>query len=638
MKPSGTAGRLLGVLIVAAALIGWEMTRLARRHIAEKGIAAKASVRTSVIASIGIECFGGVPEIVRPASIPTMIDITQAWGLDFQHAVGPLGTYFMPESVGTGGAFFDYDGDGRLDIFLVQSARSPASDGDFPPASRFESRLFRQTEHGLLEDVTVTSGLAGNGYGVGCAVGDIDNDGDPDLYVTRYEQDSLYLNNADGTFSDVTDSSGILERDWGTCAAFFDYNRDGLLDLVVVNYTSDPTYGHSVACGFRQGLVSYCGPHKFLPTIDRLYRNDGVHIDLHGRTTVKFTDVTEAAGMGEVQTFGFGVACADFDSDGWPDIFVANDGAANRLWVNQQNGTFLEQAMQRGCAVNSQGGAEAGMGVAIGDRNHDGRLDLVVTHLSGEKSTLYLATGDGHFDDASAKSGMVKPTTRHTGWGAGLIDLNHDGELDFALANGLVIPCHSRFPPHGEDKFQVRHDKIVDPEAFWRDYADQNVLLMGLEDGTFRDATDQGGDFCAAVGSGRALIHGDIDNDGDIDLLITNCGGKAKLYRNDMPKTGRWLMVRVVDPERKRDAYGAEIILRANGKIFSGHANPGSSFLASNDVRVHFGLGICENYDEIVVKWPDGPVEFATEAFDGGVTNRSITLLRGTGRAQQGTP
>ncbi|MEI8017867.1 MAG: CRTAC1 family protein [Schlesneria sp.] len=632
-KPSSALLRLIAVVVVAALLVGLEVVRLTRQRIVEKRSAISPS-----LTSTGIECLGTVPAIIRQNKTPSFVDVTRVWDLDFQHAVGPLGTYFMPESVGTGGALLDYDGDGRLDLYLVQSSRSPGVDRGVPDPAPFQSRLFRQSKEGVLVDVTRTAGLEGKGYGVGCAVGDVDNDGDPDLYVTRYDQDSLYLNNADGTFSDATETCGIVEHDWGTCAAFFDYNRDGLLDLIVINYTYDPTYGHSVACGFRQGLVSYCGPRKFEPTIDRLYRNDGLQTDSQGHRAVKFTDVTEVAGLSDVKTYGFGVVCADFTGDGWPDIFVANDGAANRLWINQQNGTFLEEAAQRGCATNAHGAAEAGMGVAIGDVNHDARLDLIVTHLSGERAPLSLDKGEGVFEDASVVSRIVRPTMRHTGWGAGLIDFNHDGELDFAVTNGLVIPCHSGFPAHGEDKFQVRHDAIANPIAFWHDYADQNLLLFGAGSGLFNEATMQGGDFCAAVGSGRGLIHGDIDNDGDIDLIVTNCGGPAKLYRNDFTKGGSWLMARAIDPRLKRDAYGAEITLYANGVRYHACVNPASSFLASNDVRVHFGLSNCKTYDKIEVKWPDGSLETANEVFDGGLTNRHIELQRGTGRELKGIP
>lgn len=632
----GTA-RIAIVLVAVVLFVGWEAFRLSRQRASEKLRLAEARRKTKSSESI-IECFGNQPPIIRTRNDPSLMDVTQSWGLDFQQAVGPLGTYFMPESIGTGGALFDADGDGRLDLYLVQSDRSPGAEGDFPSGARSGSRFFRQTEAFTFEDRTQESGLAGAGYGVGCAVGDVDNDGDADLYVTRYEQDGLFLNHGDGTFADVTEASGIRENDWGTCAAFFDYNRDGLLDLIVVNYTADPQYGHSVACGFREGLVSYCGPGKFLPTVDRLYRNDGVQTDSNGVRSVRFSDVTQEAGLGDVKTYGFGVVCADFNADGWPDMFIANDGAANRLWINQHDGTFVEEAVPRGCAANGDGRVEAGMGVAVGDVNQDGLLDILVTHLSDEKATLYVGKENGFFEDVSRMSGIAEPSNRHTGWGTALIDLNHDGELDCPVVNGLVIPCHSGFPPHGEDRFQVRHDVIRDAEAYWRDYADQNILLMGKGNGQFLDATDRGGDFCSAIGSGRGLIYGDLDNDGDIDLVVTNCGGRAKLYRNDYSKVGNWLMVRAVDPRWNRDAIGAEVIVRTSSKTHSGLVNSASSYLTSNDVRVHFGMGSDLEYEQILVKWPDGPVDSAMEVYDGGKTNRLVTLYRGSGRDARGNP
>ena len=562
----------------------------------------------------------------------SLIDVTEAAQLDFMHTVGPLGTYFMPESIGAGAAFFDYNNDGLLDIYFVNCGQSPRVVKRLPPSTRIENRLFQQTEGGLFADVTKESGLGDTGYGAGVAVGDVDNDGFADVFIANYGQDSLYHNDGNGHFTNTTSSCGIRESEWGTAAAFFDYDRDGWLDLMVVNYTADPTYGHSVACGFQHGLVSYCGPHKFSPTIDRLYHNEGTAPD-GNESSIRFRDATEEAGLTTAKTFGFGVICTDLTSDGWPDIFVANDGDANRLWVNQGNGRFHEEAVARGVAYNKDGLSEAGMGVAIGDVNGDLSQDLLVSHLSKETTTLYLADAAGGFADQTPGSGIDSASMKHTGWGAALVDLDHDGLLDLPLVNGLVIPCHSGFPFHGEDSFQERSELIEDGEAFWKPYADENLLLMGTSNARFHSDTRRGGDFTAAFGSGRGLTCGDYDNDGDIDLIVTNCGSKARLYRNDLEKHGHWLSVRAVSRDSSRDAIGAKITVRlSRDRTVRSHCVPQTSYLASHDVRVHFGLGDASRYESILVEWPDGPVASSREEFPGGDADRFVTVRPCAGR------
>ncbi len=578
------------------------------------------------------DCAEDRPRTGKPSESGALIDITESVGISFTPATGPLGTYFMPESTGAGAAFLDYDNDGRLDIYFVNCGQSPKASQPLPSDVRIENRLYRQTEAGIFTDVTAESGLGDTEYGSGVAVGDIDNDGLPDVFLANYGQDRLYRNRGNGTFEDITELAGFRESEWGTCVAMFDYDRDGWLDLMVVNYTADPTYQHSVACGFQHGTVSYCGPHKFQPTIDRLYHNEGLQPDGTGRQNVRFRDVTEEAGLHQAATYGFGVICADLTEDGWPDIFVANDGASNRLWVNQKNGSFLEEAVQRGVAVNKNGTAEAGMGVALGDVNHDLKPDIVVSHLTKETMTLYQNAGQGLFIDQTQGSGIDSGTMPHTGWGTALIDLDLDGWLDLPVVNGLVIPCHSGFPFHGEDIFQVRTEIIRDTMEFWKPYADDNVLMMGRPDGTFVVNPELGGDFSGVPASGRGLVYGDFDEDGDHDLLVTNCGTSARLYRNDLPRKGNWLAVRPVLTENGRDALGARIIVRSGSRSLVHVVNPHSSYLASHDPRARFGLGNIDHTDDIVVYWPDGPVEESGELFPGGPVNRVVTLVRGGGQ------
>jgi len=568
-----------------------------------------------------------------------LVEATDALKLDFSHAVGPLGTYYFPESVGSGGALCDFDNDGFLDLFLVNSGRSPEAIGEFAPDVRVESRLYRMQD-GKFVDVSADSGLEHLGYGMGCAAGDVDNDGDNDLYVTTVGQDRLFLNQGNMKFVDVTAAAGLSNAEWGTGASWLDYDRDGRLDLVVVNYARDDVYDFSVACGARQGYVSYCGPNRFSPTIDRLYHNDGMQQRPEDSQPIpRFSDVTEASGISQANTYGMAAVCADLTGDGWVDIYVANDAHPNRLWVNQQDGRFEDEAMARGVAVNGVGYSEGSMGLVVVDFDRDLSLDLVVTNLSGESTTLYLNDGAGYFQDRTDAVGLVVPSRRHTGWGAAMVDLDHDGDLDLPLVNGLVIPCHSGFPPHGEDRFQVAREEIKDSVAFWRDYHDRNKLLTMDKPGQFRDDTvDLGGDFTRAMGSGRSLIYGDPDEDGDIDLIVTNTGSRTHYYRNEFPKRGHWLRLRVLDPRWNRDAFGAKVTIEASGQAWTNVVLPASSYLASNDVRVHFGLGAVTSIDRIIVHWPDGPVESSVEEFECAEVDADVIIERGQGKLLKEDP
>ncbi len=555
------------------------------------------------------------------------IDITDELGIDFEHVAGPLGTYFLPEVIGTGAAFFDCDGDGDLDLLLVNAGRSPNAASDFPAGTRVESRLYRRGPDGRFSDATAESGLIDEGIGVACAVGDVDNDGDVDVFLAKYGPDRLFENDGTGHFSEITEAAGVGDPEYTSCAAFFDYDRDGRLDLVAVNYTSDRLHGHSVGCGFPDGRVSYCGPLKFAPTVTRLYHNEGLATDTNGKSHVRFRDVTEEAGLSQFSAYGLGVTCADFNGDGWPDIFVANDMQPNRLWINLQNGTFREEAGLRGAGVSAQGRPQSGMGAVVADFNGDGHDDIVSTHVSHEYATLYQSDGTGNFSDVSREAQLTGPTASHTGWGVAAIDLDHDGWSDLVIANGLVIACHLHFPPHGEEQFQVCRDTVTDPAAYWRDYADQNQILLNLGGGRFRDASDMGGDFVSTTGSARALACADIDDDGDLDLLVTYCGQRARVFRNDVPKRGHWLEVRAIDPRLHRDAYGAEIVVVTAERRFQRLAQPSMSYMASHDPRVHFGLGPAIRYESLIVHWPDG----TSEQFEGNATDRAIEIQRGTG-------
>jgi hypothetical protein len=526
-------------------------------------------------------------------------DVTEKVGLKFVHDAGPVGSYFMPQQVGSGAALFDFDGDGRLDIYLLHNGG---------PRGK-KNQLFRQMPDGTFKDVSAGSGLGFSGYCMGVAVGDVNNDGKPDVFVTEYCGVKLFLNNGDGTFTDVTKEAGLSNPGWGTSAAFFDYDRDGWLDLVVVNYVDyDPTW----PCRGTHGEPDYCAPKTFKGRVSRLFRNLGPARAGQGGAPprVRFADVTERSGLGRLPGPGLGVVCADFDGDGWPDIFIANDGKPNHLWINQKDGTFKEEAVQRGVSVNAMGQAQAGMGIALGDVNGDGLLDLFVTHLTEETHTLWLQGPRGLFQDRTAEAGLIRTRWRGTGFGALLTDFDHDGALDLAVVNGRVSA----------------RAKVTDWSLgpFWSKYGDRNQLFRNKGKGQFEDISPQNPAFCGPSNMGRGLVRGDFDGDGAVDLLVTTIGGLARLFRNVAPKCGRWLQVRAFDPALRRDALGAEVRVRAGTRTWVCLMHPAESYLCSSQPLAHFGLGDVERVDAIEVVWPDG----ARQTHPGCKTNRRIEVRK----------
>jgi hypothetical protein len=544
---------------------------------------------------------------VPPAGPPPaewFVEVGQERGLHFLHDCGPVptGKYFFPQIVGSGAALFDYNGDGRLDVYLVHNGGPKGA----------TNRLFRQESDGRFTDVSKGSGLDVAGFGMGVAIGDVNNDGWPDVLLTEYGRVRLFLNNnGDGTFTDATREAGLENPLWGTSAAFFDYDRDGWLDLVVVNYVE---YDPSVPCINPAGLRDYCAPKAFLGTVTRLFHNRGRPAGA-GPGSVRFEDVTIKAGLAKAPGPGLGVFCADFDGDHWPDILIANDGKPNHLWINQKDGTFKEEAVFRGLAYNGMGNPEASMGVAPGDVDSDGLLDIVITHLASETNTLWRQGPRGLWRDSTIAGGLARPRWRGTGFGALLADFDLDGTLDLAVVNG-AIARHEGSSPGGT-------------ASFWAAYAERNQLFAGEGEGRFRDISEENREFCGSVGVWRGLACGDVDNDGAVDLLVSGIGGPARLYRNVAPRRGHWLMVRAVDPALGgRDAYGAEVTVRAGGGRWTRWLNPGYSFLCSNDPRAHFGLGPAERVDAIEVLWPDG----TEETFAGRAADCAVVLRKGEGR------
>jgi hypothetical protein len=552
----------------------------------------------------------------EPAKSPPVewfVDITDAAGVTFVHDAEPPGTYFMPEIMGSGGAFLDFDGDGRLDILLLNGSWSQtASTSQGAQTSRLQVRLYRQDPSGKFDERTALAGMTATpGYGVGIAVGDVDNDGHFDVYVTAFGGDRLWLNNGDGTFCDRTNLLENQNRRWGTAAAFFDYDRDGWLDLYVVNYLD---YFPGTQCDEGTGRIDYCGPQSFSGSVGKLYRNLG-GIDDRGRI---FADQTVETGLAAVASPGLGLVCRDFNDDQLPDIYVANDMSPDLLWLQQVDGSFREEGVPLGIAYNRYGHAEASMGIVADDFNGDGIFDLFITNLRGETNTLFVGAGVGQFTDQTAGSGLGPPSLAYTGFGVVSVDLDFDGDLDLVVVNGRV----KRGP--------TLEGAALGP--FWNDYAQPNQIYLNDGSGHFSNVSGRGGQLTGRLDVARALISGDIDNDGDLDLLLTSCAGPARLFRNETPRAGTWLTVRAIDRFQNRYAYGAKVTVRTGQRKLCREINPSSGYLSSHDPRVSFGLGDAKRFDGISVTWADG----ANEDFEGGAANRAVLLLRGRGRPAAG--
>jgi hypothetical protein len=506
------------------------------------------------------------------------VDVTAQSGVDFVHVNGSTGELLLPEVIGSGGALLDYDNDGDLDLFAVQGGPlRPGNDALAP-----KSRLYRNdTVAGRVRftDVTETSGISVTGYGMGAATGDFNNDGWVDLYVTAMGPNRLLRNNGDGTFADVTKPSGTADGRWSTSATFFDYDADGWLDLFVVHYV-DFGLGMKRGCFAADSSRDYCNPAVYAPVPDRLFHNnrDGT-----------FADVSSRAGFLRSPARGLGVMAADFNGDGWSDLYVANDGDANQLWINRAGtGAFADEGLLTGVAVNRTGQAQGSMGIDAGDIDGDGDDDLFVTNLDNEGNTLYRNVGRSLFEDRSVETGLFR--LGFTGFGARFLDYDNDGWLDLVVANGAVR--RSRQQAQQGDAFPLR----------------QRNQLFRNERGRFADVTGTAGPAFAGLHVGRGIAAGDLDNDGDTDLVVFNNSGPARLLLNDIGHRQHWLGVRALDG--RRDALQARItVVDGRGRTLVRRIQADGSYCAAGDSRVLFGLGADQAPRTVRVEWPGGRVE-----------------------------
>jgi len=499
---------------------------------------------------------------------------------------------YLLETTGCGAAFYDYDNDGWLDIFLVNGARLEG----FPAGSEPTSHLFKNNRDGTFTDVTVRAGVAHAGWGQGCCVGDYDNDGWDDLFVTYFGKNVLYHNNGDGTFTDVSQKAGVAGngKRWNTGCAFVDYDRDGRLDLFVANYidmdlATAPT-PESGPCLYKSVMVA-CGPPGLQGGKNILYHNNG---------DGTFTDVSEAAGILSANgTYGLGVLTADFDNDAWPDIYVADDSTASVLYQNKKNGKFQDIAIEAGCALSPDGKPQAGMGVSAADYDMDGNLDIVKTNFAGDTPSLYHNQGGANFEDATYTAGLGAHT-QFLGWGCGFFDMDNDGWPDILLCNGHVYP-------------EVEQLKT---EA---GYAQRKLLYQNLHNGHFADVSFQAGPGISEPSPSRGAAFGDFDNDGDIDVLVNTVNDYPQLLRCDSRLNHNWIKIRTIGTKSNRSGIGARIACVTH---LPGETKPhrqidevrsGGGYLSQNDLRVHFGLGKAEKVDEIEIRWPSGQIDTLKE-------------------------
>jgi len=543
-------------------------------------------------AGLGVEAWAAL----APASNLgfALTDVTAAAGLDFHHNSGAYGGKLLPETLGSGCAFFDYDADGWQDILLINGM-------DWPGHQRQRStlKLYRNNRNGTFTDVTRAAGLEIEMYGMGVAVGDYNNDGFPDILITCVGQNRLFRNTGKGTFVDVTQKSGLGKRQaLSTSALWFDYDRDGLLDLFVCNYVRWSTE-HDVFCSLDGKHKSYCTPEAYRGETSWLF---------HNRGDGTFEDVTAHSGIFDSSSKALGVAMLDFDRDGWPDLLVANDTQPNKLYRNQQNGTFRDVGMEAGIALSTEGKARAGMGVDVGDFLNSGMPGLAITNFDNEMIGMYRESKPGSYEDVSVQSGIGLASKNSLGFGCAFLDVNLDGWLDLAVANGHI-------------------DETVRNIRGNVGYAQPPQLFLNNGKGVFREVAGEAGAGFVQSKVGRGVACGDFDRDGDTDLLITTNNGPAYLYRNDQNSGNRSVRFRLVGTKSNRDAIGAEVRIECGGVTQSRLVKSGSSYLSQSELPVTFGVGKRDSIDRAVILWPGG----RSEEFKNLATGKAYECVEGKG-------
>jgi enediyne biosynthesis protein E4 len=522
------------------------------------------------------------------------VDVAANAGLTFRHENGATPEKYMPETMGAGALIFDFDSDGWPDIFLVNGG----SFVDEQVAASARHGLFRNQGDGNFLDVSDGSGIGVSDYGMGACSADYDNDGWVDLYVTSVGMNRLYHNDGTGRFVDVTDAAGVGASDWSASCAFADIDNDGYVDLYVTNYV-DFAIDNNKRCGALRDLPTYCHPNVYNGVPDVLYRNRG---------DGTFEDISQAAGIARSDGNGLGVVFTDYDDDGWIDIYVANDSVPNFLFRNLGGRQFEETGFWAGVAVNSDGAPQAGMGTDAGDVDGDGLPDLIVTNLDSETHSLYRNLGAGLFSDITFLSGVGEATVPFVGFGTAFLDYDNDMDLDLAIANGDVL----------DNVGLMRPDKS---------YRQENLLLENDGTGRFRSVAEAAGSALSVRSPSRGLAVGDLDNDGDLDMLIANIAETPQLLRNEVGNERNALLVRTIGSSSNRDGIGARVRAVIGDRTLTREVRAGSSYLSQSDLRIHFGLGDAEHVDRLEIRWPGGTTDVLSDVG----ANQILTVVEGTG-------